>query len=146
VSYLFLNFQPLTSYTRAVAHHRAWMGVEGAVGLRGTIHNVYEFAVWVGIPTVILYLANCYRIIACARERLDALAPFVLAYPAVLLGASVFGGSEHEIGRLWIPLAVPLLLAVARELRALHAGRRPWLFVIASSLMILAMKNYQDFQ
>jgi hypothetical protein len=144
--YLLLNFQPLASYIRAVAHHRAWMGVDGIVGLRGTIHNFYEFSVWVGIPVVILYVANCYRVVVASRAHLEPLTVFVLGYPFLLLCVSVFGGSEHEIGRLWMPLAVPALLPVARELRSLHGDRRPWLYVIASAVMILAMKNYQDFQ
>ena len=55
-------------------------------------------------------------------------------------------GTEHEVGRLWIPFAVPALVPVARELAALHAGRPPWLVVIAGVVMILLMKNYQDFQ
>lgn len=146
IFFLFLNYQPLTAYLRAVAHHRAWMGIEGLIGLRGNIHNFYEFSVWVGIPAVILYVAHCVRIAASPRMRLEPLALFALGYPLLLLGLSVFGGSEHEIGRLWIPVAVPALLPVARELASLHADRRPWLFVIASSVMILLMKNYQDFQ
>ena len=44
-----------------------------------------------------------------------------------------------------IPLAVPTLIPIAREAEALWADR-PWLFVTASFVMILLMKNYQDFQ
>ena len=144
--YLVLNFQPVSAYTRALAHHRAWMDIDGIVGVRGTIHNFYEFSVWVGIPGVLLYVANWYRVAAAPRAEFQSLSILVLVYPFLLLGVSVLGASEHEIGRLWLPLATPALLPVARELGLLHGDRRPWLFVTSSLIMIAAMKNYQDFQ
>jgi hypothetical protein len=124
----------------------AWMEIEGLVRLRGNIHNLYEFAVWLGLPAVILYGAHCWRILAAPAEILTPVAVLALGYPFVLLALSLFGGTEHEVGRLWIPFAVPALVPVARELSSLHDGRRPWLFVVVGVVMILLMKNYQDFQ
>jgi hypothetical protein len=146
VFYLALNFDPLPAFARASAHHRAWMEIEGLVRLRGNIHNLYEFAVWLGLPAVILYGAHCWRILAAPAEIRTPVAVLALGYPFVLLALSLFGGTEHEVGRLWIPFAVPALVPVARELSSLHDGRRPWLFVVVGVVMILLMKNYQDFQ
>ena len=144
--YLALNFEPFRAFVRVNAHHRAWMEIEGLVRLRGNIHNFYEFAVWFGLPGAILYASQCWRILCAPSEHRSPVAVLALGYPVILAALSLFGGTEHEVGRLWIPFAVPALVPVARELAALHAGRPPWLFVIGGVVMVLLMKNYQDFQ
>jgi hypothetical protein len=146
VFYFVLHFDPLPAYLRASAHHRAWTDIQGLIKFRGNVHNFYEFAVWIGLPTVCLYVSQCWRIVSNPGANRTPAAVFALGYPLVLLTMSVFGGTVYEIGRLWIPFTVPALLPVARELASLQAGQRPLLFAVAGFVAILLMKNYQDFQ
>ena len=78
------------------------------------------------------------------RSAFDAWDIFTLAYPLLLLALCVFGHTNSEIGRLWLPMMVPLVVPIARRLRVDY-GRAQGLFIILAVAMILMLKNFQDF-
>lgn len=140
-----LGFEMLRAYHRAMEHHAAWRDTAGLVGLRGTIRNLVEAALWFGIPATVLCGAQWLRSVRrLFRRSLDPVALFFLLYPLIVLAVSTCGQTTREIGRLWIPLFVPACLAVATEMGLLYK-RRPTVFVLLSSLAILLRKNYHDF-
>jgi len=70
---------------------------------------------------------------------------FALSYPLIILAVSVSGKTVDEIGRLWIPLMVPLLVIVARGLARMRT-RCPCPYAVSAFVMILLIKNFNDFQ
>ena len=70
---------------------------------------------------------------------------FILLYPGLILAVSIFGKTDDEIGRLWIPIMVPLFISVARESVALYK-HRPYGFMVSSFVFVILVKNYHDFR
>ncbi|MBN1867996.1 hypothetical protein JW916_11975 [Candidatus Sumerlaeota bacterium] len=143
----FLNFDPFAAYRRAMANHIAWRKTPGLVGPLLTVRNLWELAIWVGWPTAVVYVWGCCRI-ARRLGRSRKISPadlFVLLYPVLLVAISTFGHTVAEIGRLWIPLMVPLFVAAALELDTRDRHRAPWVYLVSSLFMVLLAKYFHDF-
>lgn len=138
-----LGFEPVRSYRAAMAFHASWRGTAGIQGPAITLRNLVELGVWLGPPAALLWVWGFVRAARATAPRSE-LDLFTLLYPAVLLLVSTFGHTRDEIGRLWIPLMIPIVPTVAREVEA-RLGRNPWAFVATSLLATLLLKAFKDF-
>ena len=142
---LVLDYDPLVAYARAMNAHTGWRVTEGLTDVRGNVRNFVELTIWMGLPAALMYVRRLARGIAEDWRSLDALDVLAFLYPALVLAVSIFGQTTTEIGRLWIPLMVPMVIPIARELQALH-GERPYFYAGGAFTMVCLVKNYHDFQ
>jgi hypothetical protein len=141
---LLLNYHPGPAYRRAIAHHAAWRTVQRLTSIR-EVANFTQLAIWMGLPCALVCVRRWF---ASARGGIAQIEPFeffTLLFPFLVLAVSIFGKTDEEIGRLWIPFMVPFFIVGGRELAALY-GRRPYGFLASSLAFVVLVKNFHDFR
>jgi hypothetical protein len=106
--------------------------------------NYLEFAVWLGVPLVLLVLGAVRRalLIVVDGRPAEIVLP-ALALLAVFVALGLFGRTKGESARLWLPL-VPMCCAVAAS--RLRYGAAPIaLVVLLQWLTVHFTKHGQDF-
>ncbi len=130
------DYDVLTRYQNALAHHSAWRTwrerpIEyihyGLLGLT-------EFALWLGLPIATLTLTSV------KRENL-----FTVALLCVLLLLAAFGKTKAEVARLWLFLMPLACIPAAQALQRLNLRLLLPAVLSLQALLVLATKRYQDF-
>ncbi|MBU8932986.1 MAG: hypothetical protein KOO62_03155 [candidate division Zixibacteria bacterium] len=148
---VFLNYDPIIRYQSAIQFHQTWKNWTPGIGntlLFATL-NYIEFALWTGIPIIILYLAGLVRAArsTCCRcpSKLDILS-VSLAIGLILL--VLLGTTKGEVARLWIYLVPLLCIFACSELFVRFRERNLIAFGVLLSIQlttILLIKRFQDF-
>jgi hypothetical protein len=135
-------------YADARAFADTWRGWQG-----GTFETVYfallnylEFAVWLGVPLVLLVLGAVRRalLIVVDGRPAEIVLP-ALALLAVFVALGLFGRTKGESARLWLPL-VPMCCVVAASRLRIRYGTAPIaLVVLLQWLTVHFTKHGQDF-
>ncbi|MBN1867997.1 hypothetical protein JW916_11980 [Candidatus Sumerlaeota bacterium] len=151
ISYLLfhflLNFSPIAAYRRSMTNHLATRGTPGLVDALHTLRNLGEFARWIGLPAAVAYVWCCCGALRrwWRSRRISPLGLFALGYPFLVAAVSTLGHTVAEVGRLWIPLMIPMFVPVASELATMDRRRAPWVYVVSCLVAILLAKNFHDF-
>jgi hypothetical protein len=148
---LALDYDIARRYAGVIDAHLAWKHVSWTLlNVRHyALLDLAEFALWSGLPIVLLFLARAIRAIERADRRVlrpgDAL---VIATTATLLAMAILGRTAAETGRLWIYMVPFLCVGASEEIAALGRSRGRavlWAAVFCQLALVLATKRYQDF-
>ena len=95
-------------FTLAQRPYEVWVG-----------RNLLEFAVFLGLPLLVTALAGLGADLRALAQRRDVspVAALTLSGTAVLLLLDATGSVRGEVGRIWLFLMPPLVLAAAASLR-----------------------------
>lgn len=145
---VFLKYAVALRYANAWANHLAWKGWEENLEtyLKAGATNLIEFALWIGLPLTLLFLAGLYDAIRQKNRaaRLELLLAGIFAF---LLA---FGKTKAEVARLWLFL-VPFICAGVSHFiqRQAWPGRNKAIFTTAILFLEFGTTyftiHYQDF-
>ncbi|HZE88083.1 MAG TPA: hypothetical protein VE404_00980, partial [Verrucomicrobiae bacterium] len=148
---LSLDYDIARRYAGVIEAHVAWKHVDWTpLTIRHyALLNVAEFALWSGLPLILLFAVRAIRALGRAgRRRLRAGDAFVLATAATLIAMAVLGRTAAESGRLWMFMLPFLCVPAGEEIAALgkERGRAVlWIAVLCQLALVLATKSFQDF-
>lgn len=112
-----LHYDPIGRWLSAMALHREIKGHEFTLGslLQYGVLNTLEFAVWAGLPLIVLTVGGTWRALLSAVRGKGSLGDmFSVALLGMYLMLNVVGQTRGEVGRLWLFL-VPLMAVTAAK-------------------------------
>jgi hypothetical protein len=146
------NYDFLEGMLEATAFHKAWKGWGGGFhdGVYFAWLDYLEFAVWLGVPLVVLTLGGLRRsLLSAVAGTRDRLTWPGVALLAVFLYLGFFSHTKGETARLWLPLVPVCCALAANELRERYKGSREVMTAIVIALQVLTVwltKIGQDFR
>ena len=148
---MLLNYDPLVRFQNAMSFHRTWKAWEP--GIKNTVLfaflNYVEYACWIGLPIVALYLANAGNAVkATVKRQFSVMSLQLLSTVVIFVLLGFLGTTKGEVGRLWIFMVPPVCIFVCYELAHWFEDRVEWAFGLLLTMQLittLAIKRYQDF-
>jgi hypothetical protein len=163
---IFLGYDPITRYNKAMDVHRQFDFVERIHGsktagvadqtlrigpaqvLRAAFLNNLEFAAAVGFPIFLLFLVYSLRLLITFLNGHPTLKEEAFgALLATFIALNLFGQTQGEVSRLWLAWAPMMVLFASSELSHLYRRRTlAFSFLVVLQLVtILLTFHFQDF-
>lgn len=153
---LLLDYDIVARFRGAAANHARWINKERlAAGDRSGAYwaalNTIEFAVWLGLPLVVLGALSVSAAVNAARRRrpVAGAGALALALAAVLGALAWAGGTKGETARLWLFLVPVVCLLAAHQLATRWGAIKPrliWAVVLLQLGTVYFVKVRQDFR
>jgi len=149
----FLNYDVFLRYTNALIYHREIK--EFGSGLRQILNalllNNIEFAVWSGLPLVLLFLSQVIKGVVSLFKSLnkqdqlaqDGTKALLFAFLATYVALNFFGQTKGEVGRLWIFLLPPIALYAAAEAKSLFRDKTTGVILVVILQLVTAMLTFK---
>ncbi len=141
-----LDYRVLVAYRRGFENHVRWNGWRDDWTWPAAKLNLSEFAYWLGVPIVALFL---WQLVVAIRRPKEPLSLFGWATLAAILITAAVGKTLGEVARLWLVFVPAVVLLAARALAGVRAGSSIVALYIVSGTQVawmVALKMMQDFR
>lgn len=148
---IFLNFNLIESWNRAMEFHRHWKGWESSISnvFYWAFHDCVEFLVWLGIAVSILFIIGLVDGIKIRNLKSNLNYPhFVFAFLVNFLLILFLGKTKGETARLYLFFTPFVCIFAIHGLKKISNGKFERNFFILLLLQFITtffIKNYQDF-
>ena len=149
---LAFNYHFISRYQNAMSSHQFHKKYEfEPINLLDTILlNNIEFAMWSGVPIILLFFSSMGRVIASLfKKAVSSLDSLAIAFLLTFIALNIFGQTRSEVGRLWIFLLPTIVIFSADEVNRFFNNRNKvalatLLIVILQLVTIFFTYKFQD--
>ena len=145
------GYDPAERFRQAMTNHAHWKRWQESFRAPAAITDTAEFAYWLGVPIVLLFVYGTLAALGSLRGRpgrASWYARLALGTCLAVAATAVFGRTLSEVNRLWLFFVPAIVIVAAHALRRIAGPRAEEALTAVVALQIawtMVLKCYEGF-